>query len=1417
MAFILAQHLDPNQESMMVDLLAGHTSMTVRQATDGTPIEPEHLYVIPPGMYLSVKDGVLHLSRPRARRGSRMPIDFLLRSLAEDLGRRAACVILSGTMTDGSIGAKAVQSKGGLAIAQDPDEAGYEGMPRSAIETGAVDLVLPIAKIPNALVEYARRLTDSRGKDDPVAQDGLRPIVDLLRKTTDYDFTPYKPGTLQRRIARRMAILGIETQELDRYLEVLQDDDVERDHLAQDLLINVSSFFRDPAVFEYLEQTVIPGLVRGHPPDRPFRIWIAGSSTGEETYSLAILFREQIAAAKRNIKLQIFATDIDQEAIESAREGLYPDSIEANVSPARLARFFTKQAGGYRVSSELRESVVFTVQDVLFDPPFSRLDMISCRNLLIYLQPEAQKKVISLFHFALRQDGILLLGTSETIGTADDRFEIISKAAKLYRHIGHSRPAELLVSMMTGKGERGSLRQITGQSDTRQAELAALCRRLVIESYAPAAVLINRDKQCLYFLGPTDRFLRIAPGPPTQDLLSMVHQELRAKLRSAIDRSVREDAPVTVAGGPTKDGDHDVPFDIAVQPVSHEGEALALVCFLDQPERGRTQRGAVPPQDVSRVAELERELQTTKLELEGAIQSLDVSGEEQKAINEAALSLNEELQSTNEELLTSKEELESLNEELVALNSQLQEALERERTTANDLQNVLYSADVATIFLDTKLHIRLFTPAAKSLFRFLPSDVGRPLEDLSLPAAEGALLADVRTVLRDLAPIEREIQTQGAAWYICRILPYRTQDDKVEGVVITFTDITERKRVADELETAKRQAELANAAKSRFLAVASHDLRQPLQSLTFLQNRLEKTVEGEAAHKLVGQLSEAVAAMSDMLNSLLDTDQVEAGSLHVETAGFRINDLLNRLKGEFAYHAESRGHDLRVVPCSLSVQSDPGLLEQMIRNILSNAMKYTPRGKVLLGCRRHGEMLNIEIWDTGVGIPDEELPLIFEEYYQVDRSTRDPSRGLGLGLFIVRRIAELLGHHIRIRSRPGKGSVFVIEVKLASDAALPQRDEAEPGVEEEGRRTGTILVIEDDPEVREQLEHVLRTEGYRPLVAPDGFAALELAARGTTQPDLILADYNLPKGKSGLQLIADLRKVLYRDVPAAILTGDVSADTLRDIELQNAVHLSKPVQMKDLTQTIERLLEQSRSAARARFSRQDEAAGAPKPPVVYIVDDDRMVREEFRSVLEEEDRRVEIYDTSEAFLEAYQPGSESCLLVDVSLPGMDGIELLERLSRIDEGQRLTAIVITGHGEVSTAVRAMKAGASDFIEKPVGHRELREIVARALQRSRDAGMVRTWQEEAANRLADLTPRQRQILDLVLAGHPSKNIAADLGISRRTVENHRAAIMKKTGAKSLPALARLAVASAFSDLAAREQAKRRARSSDAPSSS
>ena len=1421
MAFILVQHLDPTHPSLMVELLSRHTRMQVVQATEGMLITPDTLYAIPPGTYLSVGDGALHLSPPDAPHGARMPVDFLLRSLAEEYAGRAVGVVLSGTGADGSVGAAAIHQHGGFIIAQKPDEAEYAGMPNAAIATGVVDIVLPIADIPEALIGHNEGLVDHLAPPSlpiPTAaanRNNLAEIIELLRSHSAHDFTLYKPGTLQRRIERRIGMLGLPSGGMDLYLDMLRNTPGEIELLAKDLLIHVTSFFRDPKVFDLLAETTLPAMVRRHDARMPMRIWVAGCSTGEETYSLAMLLLEAIANIGSDVKLQIFASDIDPDAVATARDGLYPHSIDTVVSAGRLARFFNRELGGFRVSPELRSTVVFTTQDLLADPPFSRLDMISCRNVLIYLRPEAQAKVISLFHFALRQDGILLLGNAETISTHQAYFDILNKTARLYRHIARSTPGETDFTVTQPDPGR-SIRQLEARgSMPRQASLAETCRRLVLETYAPAAILINAKREVLYSLGPVDRYLRMPTGQPSLDVLSMARPGMRSQLREAIEEAGSQKIRVITGAHVTLHGEVKS-FNIEVHPVPSEQIDLLLLCFVDN--RLTNSASTTLPttgQESQRILELQHELEVTRTDLHTAIRNLEISGEEQSAINQEAQSVNEEYQSTNEELLASKEELQSLNEELTALNGQLQETLERQRATSNDLQNVLYSTDVATLFLDLKLQIRFFTPATRALFNVIPGDIGRPLADLNSLAIDRTLSDDARAVIAGLPAKDREIQMPSGVWYNRRMLPYRTHDNKIAGVVMTFTDVTERKLVAKALEAAKQEADIANHAKSRFLAAASHDLRQPLQTLALLQGVLARTVESEASKALVVRLDDALGGISAMLNALLDINEIETGSVHAELVEFPLNTLLSRMRHEFSFHAETQNLELRVVPCGIVVRTDPRLLEQMMRNLLSNAMKYTKTGKVLLGCRRHHGMVSIEVWDTGVGIPERELLAIFHEYHQLDNTDRQRSRGLGLGLSIVQRLAEFLGHRVQVRSTPGKGSVFSIQIQVpliphVIPITVPEKVSVEGKLVTAHGQVADILVIEDDASVRGLLSLLLADEGHSVTAMADGASALALIRSGQLIPALILTDYNLPNNMDGVEVTTRLREELRQRVPVIVLTGDISKDTLRKIAQHDCVQLNKPIKPAELSAVIQRLLPHP-SPVHAQAQAQAQAAAEVTPPAptkpvstrpslpaelvdpdatVIVIDDDPGVREAIRLVLETEGYKVKTHGSAEEFLANDSPHSQGCLLIDAVLPGLSGMELLRQLTA--QKHHLPAIMITGHSNVPMAVEAMKFGAADFIDKPVSADELLASVARALEQAKDSSKVAEWHDAASKHVASLTFRQRQIMDLVLAGHPSKNIAADLGISQRTVENHRASIMRKTGSKSLPALARLALA-------------------------
>lgn len=1369
---IIVQHLDPTHESLMAELLTSYTTMPVVQAQDRMVVELGRIYVIPPGVLLALAHGRLRLSEPLARHGIRLPFDFLLQSIAATYGASAACVILSGCGTDGTIGAQTIKSVGGLVIAQEPKEAIHSGMPESAIATGAVDLVLPAADIGAALVKFASDLGSK-------ITFGTAEIIALLKAMTPHDFTLYKTGTLDRRIARRMSLAGLDPGASTLYLERLRHDEAERLKLADDLLINVTSFFRDPTIFEMLANSTIPDMVENA--QDTVRLWVAGCSTGEETYSLAMLLLEQIASQKPHLKLQIFATDIDAQAVMVAREGVYPASIEHDVSAKRLARFFVHDGPGYRVSPVLRGCVVFAVQDILSDPPFSKLNMVSCRNLLIYLRPEAQARIIAVFNFALRPGGFLLLGTAETISATDQRFQQVSREARLYCKLGNT-GADHLPSGTSG-ADFIQLRLKSPAARAKPDDVGEICRKLVLERYAPAAVMVNARLECLYRFGPIAQFLRTPSGPVTHDLLAQLPPSLRSRMRDAVMQVAATQSVIRFSGGRIVQDGQTRTFDVEIQPVPDDPDKF-LACFLNQQTFEPPALSSLPSTETNRsarITELETELTATKAELEQAVRGLESAAEEHNAMNEEALSVNEEYQSTNEELLTSKEELQSLNEELTALNGQLQEALERSRMTSTDLRNVLYSTDVPTLFLDTKLNIRFFTPSATLLFHIIPSDIGRKLEDFRSLAADPSLLTDASDVLETAGYAISEIETATGIWYERRLQPYRTHEGAVAGVVLTFTDITDRKRADRALQAARQESERANLAKSRFLAAASHDLRQPLQTMSLINGMLAKTVTDPASKTLVGKLDNTMHSITMMLNAMLDINQIEAGIVRTDIVNIKLSEVLTPLYERFKDSAAAQGTDLRIVPCGLSITTDPALLDQMLTNLVANALKFTVSGRVLIGCRRQAETARIEVWDTGIGIAANQLQYIFDEYHQIDNAARLQSRGLGLGLSIVQRLGRLLGHKIAVRSVPSMGSVFSIEIPLAAGPTISAKLKTPRPAPAPSH--AHVLIIEDDPDISQLLKQFLTDEGLIVALAQDGTTATALVRDGIIDPDLILADYNLTNSATGLEIAKELRVHLNRKVPVIIITGDISSQTLRLIANQDCLQINKPMKMASLLEAIQRLLDVPKEI------------GATARPTIHVIDDDLNIRTEMSSVFKTADMNVVTYPDAEQFITVIATlSNDDCLLVDAGLPGLSGLQLLEKLRA--EDIKVPAIIITGRGDIPMAVQAMKAGAADFLEKPVSAHDLLACVRRVLTQNFSQKATDDRRQDAAKQIAGLTARQREIMTRVLAGQPSKNIAADLGISQRTVENHRATIMLKTGAKSIPALVRLAVSAEVS---------------------
>ena len=820
MAFVLVQHLAPDHKSILTDLIRRYTRMQVFEVEDGMRVEPNCTYIIPPNYDMAFLNGTLQLLDPSAPRGQRLPIDFFFHSLAQDQHERAICIVLSGTGSDGTLGVRAIKGEGGMVMVQNPASTEFDGMPRSAIATGLVDYELPPAEMPAQLIAYAAhafgRLPRGIAAPTPRVENSLRKVFILLRAQTGHDFSQYKPSTIHRRIERRMAVHQVDTMEA--YVNYMQQTPSEVEALFRDLLIGVTSFFRDTEAFTALEKQVIPRLFASKPASSAIRVWSPGCSTGEDAYSLAILLAERQEEMKQSFKIQVFATDIDSQAIATARAGSYPTSIAADISPERLARFFTVEPDGsaYRIHKGIRDMVIFSEQDVIKDPPFSRLDMISCRNLMIYMGGDLQKKLIPLFHYALNPGGTLFLGTSETVGEFDDLFSALDRKLKLYQRMDdfhsmqHAALGRFLPSMpaidvalpqtaaRTAFPLKLPLRELTEQALLRQA--------------AQVGALVNGQGDILYLHGHTGLYLEMAPGEVSiNHILKMAREGLRHELTVALHKAAGTKEVVHCPDLRVKTNGSYTTVNLTICPVTAGASTTAgtslypdsgqlyLVILEEAPEAVSrdplVDRRDPSSEDDVRITALKAELRAKEEYLQAANEELETANEELKSSNEEMQSVNEELQSTNEELETAKEEMQSVNEELSTVNNELQTKVSDLSRVNNDMNNLLAGTGIATVFVDHQLRILRFTPTATRIINLIQSDVGRPVNHIvSNLVNYERLTADTQDVLDTLVPKEIDVQTTAGAWYTLRIQPYRTLDNVIEGAVITFVDITEVKQ-----------------------------------------------------------------------------------------------------------------------------------------------------------------------------------------------------------------------------------------------------------------------------------------------------------------------------------------------------------------------------------------------------------------------------------------------------------------------------------------------------------------------------------------------------------------------------------------------------------------------------------------------
>ncbi len=800
LAFVIVVHLSPEHESHMADLLQPYVKMPVQQVTETIPLEPDRVYVIPPGCNLDAIDTHLRLSDLEEKRRNRAPIDHFFRTLAATHDGKSIGIILTGTGSDGTLGIKEVKERGGITIVQDPNEAEYDGMPQSAISTGLVDLVLPLAEIPKAIVNLDRiepkipsfkESEDATGEEKPL----LQKIFSIIRARTGRDFSRYKRSTIMRRLERRMQITQI--VELKDYLALLHKNPEEVRSLSDDLLITVTNFFRDPEVFKQLEQSIVPQLFKGKGPEDTIRVWSVGCATGEEAYSLAMILLEEAAKYNAPPRLQVFASDLHDRSLNKAREGYYPGDIETDVSIERLQRFFTKEDSSFRIRKEVREMVVFTPHNLLGDPPFSRIDLISCRNMLIYLQRQIQREVIDLFHYALNSEGVLLLGTSETLESSE-LFRTVNKGYCIFRKRNVPVPEPRLPVFPLTKPRLPIDYERGNQEDNAPLAYGTL-HQWMVERYAPPSLLVSLDHKVVHLSEHVGRYLVYPGGEPTTNVFKLVREEFRIELQAALHTAKEKLAPVHSKSITVQQEGAPLRVSISVYPGKEpQQEGFYLIIFDDSRTNQLDEKAEKTAPDLADkdviVREMQAELELTQHRLQAIIEEFETGQEEMKASNEEMQSTNEELRSTMEELETSKEELQSINEELSTVNQENRHKVEELAQLSGDLQNLLKATDIATLFLDRQLRILRFTPKVIDIFNVRMVDRGRPLADLTHRLGYHELIDDARQVLDKLVPIEREVKDEENRWYLTRVRPYRSSDDRIEGIVITFVEITERKK-----------------------------------------------------------------------------------------------------------------------------------------------------------------------------------------------------------------------------------------------------------------------------------------------------------------------------------------------------------------------------------------------------------------------------------------------------------------------------------------------------------------------------------------------------------------------------------------------------------------------------------------------
>ena len=1159
LAYVIMQHLSPNHKSYMDELLSRNTTLPIRTPEDQAPLEIDTVYVAPPGTQLTIEDGLIRVERVQRQNEVPHAIDILFESLAKSYGPQAVAVVLSGTGSDGSRGVKAIHAAGGRTFAESTESAQFSGMPEAAVDTGCVDGVHPAEDLLKAILGQERVQSDGQpptgGSGEPaVKREGVARILELLQTDNNLDFGHYKAGTVLRRIERRISMGHGES--LDRYVERLEDDFEERKALYRDLLIGVTHFFRDQDAFAQLAEHVLPRIVDSAARDDQIRVWVAGCASGEEAYSVAILLSELTERKRRPGSFVVLATDVHEDSVANASRGVYSEEALEGLSNERRTRFFLRTAEGYRVTDQLRQNVVFTRHDVLKNAPFTKLDLVTCRNLLIYLDKDAQHRVLSFFHFGLKHKGYLWLGPSETLADFEPEFSTVNGRWRMFQK---RRNVQIPVDLRFTKEIRKPVQVSRRESIKRrpQPEQASLYIQTLTE-HMPPSLLINEAHQVLHLFGDVETYLQLRKGSFSSNVHDLVKEQLRTPVAAAVQRAIREGTTVQYRNIPTKLKDSEF-LNLTVVPVNDgQNETQAyLIKFEPKLSSNSPSPKSVDynPSEISdqRMESLEHELRESQENLQASNEELEASNEELQASNEELHASNEELQSTNEEL-------QSVNEELHTVNAEYQNRIEELTVLTNDMDHLLESTGVAMLLLDSDLRVRKWTPLLAKMLGTEPDGVGTTIQQFARSIAMPRLVEDAETVTEGGDVGEYEVTNESGQTILLRTLPYRV-DDRVDGVIVTCYDVSVLSRIQEELRN-------AIARRDQFIAMVSHELRNPLGAIvnaTELANR--ESDQSESRHRPLKTIARQVQQMSRLLDDLLDVSRITSHKLQLDFQTFSLTerakdwaDAATHLLKDVDFHTEFADDPL-------VVRGDPVRLQQVAMNLLSNATRFTPKGgRVDFRLRMDGGHAVLQVQDTGIGIKKEDQNRIFDLFVQAGRLQDSAEGGLGIGLLLVKSVIGLHGGSVNVHSDgPDQGSTFEVRIPLCQDAIID-----DGGNEFDDRAAGVscrIALIDDQPDNREMLAALLRLDGHEVVMAGDGEEGLKLIEQ--TMPDLAIVDIGLPI-LSGYEVARRLRAdAKFESLFLIALTGyGQPDDQQRAFDAGFDQHILKPLDITKLRQTL---------------------------------------------------------------------------------------------------------------------------------------------------------------------------------------------------------------------------------------------------------